>query len=123
MTSIQQSVESNRTPRPFLQSFRRVATQFVRRPLSFVGLLSFALFIFLAIFGPAIAPHEFDELIRGAQRQPPSPEYPFGTDRLGRDVYSRVLWGAREIIVIPGVATVIAVALGTAAGLTLGYYG
>jgi peptide/nickel transport system permease protein len=67
--------------------------------------------------------NEFDELIRGSQRQPPSVEHPFGTDRLGRDVYSRVLWGAREIIVIPGVATVIAVVLGTTVGLTLGYRG
>lgn len=97
--------------------------QFVRRPLSLAGLLIFVLFIFLALFGPTIAPYDFDELIRGAQRQAPSAEYPFGTDRLGRDVYSRVLWGAREIIVVPGVATLIAVAVGTVMGLALGYYG
>jgi peptide/nickel transport system permease protein len=81
------------------------------------------LFIFMAVFGPTIAPHKFDEIIRGAARQAPSAQYPFGTDRLGRDVYSRVLWGAREIIALPGIATAIAVFLGTVVGLFVGYYG
>jgi peptide/nickel transport system permease protein len=97
--------------------------QLAQRPLSLIGTAIFVLFLFLAIFGPNIAPHQFDELIRGAQRQPPSAEFPFGTDRLGRDVFSRVLWGAREITLIPGIATTIAVTLGTILGLTLGYYG
>lgn len=97
--------------------------QLAQRPLSLVGTLIFLLFILLAIFGPAIAPYQFDDIIRGAARLPPSPDFPFGTDRLGRDVFSRVLWGAREIIVIPGVATSLAVMLGTVLGLTLGYYG
>lgn len=109
-----------RFSRPRFDTFLR---QITRQPLSLIGTLIFVLFIFLAVFGPTIAPHSFDELIRGAQRLPPSPEFPFGTDRLGRDVFSRVLWGAREIIVIPGIATATAVALGTALGLILGYYG
>jgi peptide/nickel transport system permease protein len=124
MSAKQNSVESAAAPRLFwgravIQFLRQIA----RRPLSLIGLGIFVLFIFLAIFGPSIAPHQFDELIRGAQRQPPSPEFPFGTDRLGRDIFSRVLWGAREIIVIPGVATLTAVMLGTILGLILGYYG
>lgn len=124
MSGIQSNVESAATPRFF--SGRAISSflgQIARRPLSLIGMLIFVGFIFLAIFGPSIAPHQFDELIRGAQRQAPSPAFPFGTDRLGRDVFSRVLWGAREIIIIPGVATVTAVILGTTLGLTLGYYG
>ncbi|MGQ9888365.1 MAG: ABC transporter permease [Aggregatilineales bacterium] len=97
--------------------------QLARQPLALAGTLVFLLFLLLAAFGPLIAPYAYDELIRGAQRQPPSLEHPFGTDRLGRDVFSRVLWGAREIIVIPGVATAIAVVFGTALGLVLGYRG
>ena len=122
MDKLQNSVESAATPRLFSATGRFLG-QLARRPLSLIGMLIFVLFIFLAIFGPSIAPHPFDELIRGAQRQAPSPEFPLGTDRLGRDVYSRVLWGAREIILIPGVATITAVALGTVIGLAIGYYG
>jgi peptide/nickel transport system permease protein len=81
------------------------------------------LFVLMAVLGPTIAPYEFDELIRGAARQPPSLEHLFGTDRLGRDVFSRVLWGAREIIALPGIATAISVFLGTCLGLFIGYYG
>lgn len=97
--------------------------QLARRPLALAGALIFALFMLLAAFGPAVAPYQYDELIRDAQRLPPSPEHLFGTDRLGRDVFSRVLWGARAIIVIPGAATAAAVIVGTALGLTLGYRG
>ncbi len=124
MSANQNSVESAATPRLFSgRAIGRFLGQIARRPLSLMGMLIFVGFIFLAIFGPTIAPHQFDELIRGAQRQAPSAEFPFGTDRLGRDVFSRVLWGAREIIIIPGVATVAAIILGTILGLTLGYYG
>jgi peptide/nickel transport system permease protein len=81
------------------------------------------LFALIAVFGPVIAPYEYDTIIRGAARQPPSPTYLFGTDRLGRDIFSRVLWGAREIIAIPGIATSIAVVAGSCIGLFLGYTG
>jgi peptide/nickel transport system permease protein len=97
--------------------------QLAQYPLSLAGTTIFLLFILLAIFGPMIAPHKFDELIAGALSKPPAIEYPFGTDRLGRDVFSRVIWGAREVIAIPAVATTAAVTMGAILGLALGYYG
>ncbi len=127
MSASESSVESSGAPRPSSGRFNHGVIGFLRqlsaRPLSLFGTLIFVTFILLAILGPTIAPYEFDEIIRGAAREAPSPDYPFGTDRLGRDIFSRVLWGAREIIVIPGVATLISVLLGTILGLTLGYYG
>jgi peptide/nickel transport system permease protein len=86
------------------------------------------LFVLAALFGPAIAPYPFDEFVRDAEgkvmRQlPPSAEFFFGTDRLGRDVYSRVLWGARDVIGVAGLATTLAVTFGTAIGLAIGYWG
>jgi peptide/nickel transport system permease protein len=111
------SIASQRTG--LVNTFRQLA----RYPLSLMGTLIVALFLLLAVLGPNIAPYDFDTIIRGASRQPPSVEHWFGTDNLGRDVFSRVLWGAREIIAIPGIATIIAVALGTGLGLFLGYYG
>ncbi len=97
--------------------------QAVSRPLTLLGLIIVSLFLLLALFGPLVAPYPFDAIIRGAARLPPSSEFLFGTDRLGRDVFSRVLWGAREIIAIPGVATSLAVFLGTMIGLATGYLG
>ncbi|HEX2906726.1 MAG TPA: ABC transporter permease [Phototrophicaceae bacterium] len=101
----------------------RIVRQLAARPLALFGTLIVIMFLLLALVGPAIAPYEYDTIIRGAARQPPSAEYLFGTDKLGRDVFSRVLWGAREIIGIPGIATTMAVFLGMVLGLFLGYIG
>ncbi|MFN8528167.1 MAG: ABC transporter permease [Anaerolineae bacterium] len=112
-----------RSPSQPLQQIRLVLRQLTRRPQSLIGMILVILFILLAIFGPAIAPHRFDEIIRGAARLAPTAQYPLGTDTLGRDVFSRVLWGAREIIVLPTLTTMLSVMFGTAIGLLIGYYG
>lgn len=102
--------------------------QLAKRPLSFVGTAVVLVFIVLAIIGPAVAPYSAREFIRDdngtlLRRAAPSWEHPFGTDKEGRDVFSRVIWGAREIILLPGIATAVAVVLGTCLGLTIGYLG
>jgi peptide/nickel transport system permease protein len=81
------------------------------------------LFILMAIFGPLIAPYEANEQFYEAARQPPSAEYWFGTDHLGRDVFSRVLLGARDILLLAGLGTLLAVICGTFFGLISGYFG
>jgi peptide/nickel transport system permease protein len=101
----------------------KIVRQLAQHPQSLLGTLIVLIFVVLAIFGPLLAPYPYDELIQGAARQPPSPEFPFGADKLGRDVYSRVLWGAREIISTPLKGTIISVILGTSLGLFIGYYG
>lgn len=102
---------------------REVARQLLRRPLATFGLLIIILFILVAVFAPVIAPYDYDQLIRGAARQAPGSEYLFGTDDLGRDVFSRVVYGSREIMLIPAVTTVLSVLFGTILGLIAGYYG
>jgi peptide/nickel transport system permease protein len=97
--------------------------QLMVRPLSLLGLVLVLVFLVLALFGPLLAPYQYDEIVRGAARQPPSAGFLFGTDRLGRDVLSRILWGAREMIAIPGIATTLAVLFGASLGLFLGYFG
>jgi peptide/nickel transport system permease protein len=93
------------------------------RPLPLIGTAVVVLFVALALVGPIIAPYPYDTIIRGAARLPPSSDYLFGTDKLGRDVFSRIVWGARDVIVIPGLATALAVCIGSAVGLLTGYYG
>lgn len=127
MTSTNSRVEPKAAPlaptRRLLDSLTRFLRQLVRYPLSMLGLAIVTLFLLLAIFGPSIAPYRYDTIIRGAARQPPSAEYIFGTDRLGRDVFSRVVWGARDIIALPTLTTALAVLFGTGIGLLVGYYG
>jgi len=104
-------------------SFLNAIKQLMRRPQSLIGLILVIVFALLALLGPIIAPYRFDAIIRGAARLPPGMEYLFGTDNLGRDVFSRVLWGAREIIVLPSITTALSVIFGSAIGLLIGYYG
>lgn len=103
------------------------------RPLSLIGTVVVCIFVLLTLVGPWLAPYPYDKIIRGTDvgtdsrraltSQPPSAQFPMGTDRRGRDILSRVLWGARDTIGLPLIATVISVALGTFLGLLIGYTG
>jgi peptide/nickel transport system permease protein len=124
---IEQGVgRQNASPPVFRQVLGRllnVPAQLARRPLSLIGALIVIVFVLLALVGPMIAPYDYDEIIRGAARQSPSSLHLFGTDRLGRDVFSRVVWGARDIIALPALTTTLSVVFGTCIGLTIGYFG
>lgn len=77
----------------------------------------------MAVFGSLIAPYGMNEQFYDALRQPPSRSHWFGTDHLGRDVFSRVVLGARDILLLAGVGTLLAVVCGTIFGLISGYFG
>lgn len=81
------------------------------------------LFILIAIAGPLLAPYGLNEQIAEDVSQPPSFSHLFGTDHLGRDVLSRVIIGARSLLLLTGSGTLLAVALGVLIGLTSGYLG
>ncbi len=81
------------------------------------------LFLLIALFGPWFAPYGNNQQIVADARQAPTAAHWFGTDNLGRDVYSRVLLGARDILLLAGLGTLAAVALGTSLGLISGYLG
>ena len=93
------------------------------KPTSAIGTTITLLFILVAILGPLIAPYGANEIIASEARQPPSTTHWFGTDNLGRDVFSRVLLGAGEILLLAGLGTVLAVIAGTLLGLLAGYRG
>lgn len=91
------------------------------RPITAFGTSVFILFVFLAVAGPWLAPYGSNEQIYADARQAPSVEHWFGTDQLGRDVFSRVLYGAREVLVEAGLGTILAVLCGMTFGLIAGY--
>ncbi|NBC29724.1 MAG: ABC transporter permease subunit [Spirochaetes bacterium] len=103
------------------------------RPLALVGTIAVVIFVLITLVGPHLAPYDYDHIIRGTDiggesrraltSQPPSATFPFGTDQRGRDILSRMLWGARETIGLPLVATVISLLIGSSLGLFIGYVG
>lgn len=90
----------------------------------FVLSLFFALIIILvAIFAPLIATHDPYEINISMVQKPPSSENLFGTDKLGRDVFSRVIFGGRTSISSALILVFFAFAIGSALGITAGYFG
>jgi peptide/nickel transport system permease protein len=104
-------------------SLGRTVRRLYAQPAAAFGVTVVLIFLLLAILGPSIAPYGVNEQIFTAARQPPSADHLFGTDRLGRDVFSRVVLGARDIFGLAGAGTLLAVISGTLFGLVSGYLG
>ena len=79
--------------------------------------------IFLAIFAPWIAPHSYSYQNLELGAQPPSANFLLGTDTLGRDLFSRILYGARVSLLVGFVATGVALVIGVSWGIIAGYFG
>ena len=98
----------------------------LRQPASLLGGAVVLLWIVCAAFAPWIAPH--DPLLSQIPLQPPLADVPaggrfwLGTDMLGRDILSRIIWGARTVVVWASLATACAYAVGIAGGLAAGFY-
>jgi peptide/nickel transport system permease protein len=88
-----------------------------------VGAVIVCFWLFCAAFGPLLVPHDPYATDATQSFAAPSSEYWFGTDALGRDVFSRVIVGARSILTIALLAALFATALGTALGLLMGFFG
>jgi len=93
-----------------------------RRRITLVGAVLVALNVVIALLAPAVAP--WDPLVLDVQNRlrAPGPGHWFGTDDVGRDVLSRVLYGARISVVVGGLVVLLSVAVGLVVGLAAGYY-
>ena len=96
---------------------------FMRHKFAVGGLVVFVLLVIMAIFAPAIATHDPNYVDLFASRQGPSRAHLLGTDDIGRDVFSRVVFGARVSLSVGIVAVTIYVAIGTVLGAVSGYFG
>ena len=94
----------------------------VRSPTFVIGCVLFGAWVVCALFGSLIAPQvpQFPDVLN--KLAPPSSDHLLGSDRLGRDVLSRVIVGARSVLIIAPLATLLGTVVGTAVGLVCGYY-
>jgi peptide/nickel transport system permease protein len=101
----------------------RMMRQLARNPLAVIGILILLILVLAAIFAPLIAPHSPMGQNLSARLLPPSAEYWMGTDELGRDIFSRIIYGARITLVIVTLVAVISAPLGLLIGAISGYFG
>ncbi|GAB4248455.1 MAG: ABC transporter permease [Thermoleophilia bacterium] len=105
------------------ETLRLYGRRLKRQPAGLAGTLIFLAFLVLAVLGPASAPYDYTAQVAAERLQGPSAAHWFGTDQFGRDIFSRIIVGARGIFLLGGTGTLIAVFAGTAIGLLSGYYG
>lgn len=101
----------------------RFLAKFLKNKGAVIGAAILLLFILAAVLAPWIAPHDSLKANFLAVRKAPSALYWLGTDELGRDLFSRLLWGARSSLLAGGVSVAIAMAIGVPLGLIAGYFG
>lgn len=119
------STTEARAPAPsaFAYLTKATLTAFNANKTSWVGLVIFLLVALAAIAAPLLAPHDPVEQNILYKLKPPTAEYPLGTDAFGRDILSRLLYGARISLVIGFVSTIAAMLIGSLIGLLAGWYG
>ncbi len=100
-----------------------VLSAMASRPSGLVGLILVAFHIVLAIVSPAIAPYDFRELSAQIILNEPSSEHWFGTDNLGRDVFTRTMLGGRQALLVTTISTILAITWGGLLGVLLGLVG
>lgn len=119
---VSQPVGLELTPRgEFVRKRQRPAL--LRSPLAIVGLIVIGVFVFLAIAAPVLAPFTPTEQKLSQRLKPPTADHLMGTDQLGRDLWSRMLYGARISLTIGLVVVIAAGLFGIMVGLVAGYAG
>ena len=96
---------------------------FREKKLGAAGLIIMVLFLLVGIFADVLATHDMFEQNVPRRLEGPSSDYPLGTDQFGRDVYSRVVQGARISMLVGIAASLVAVVVASVCGLLLGYFG
>lgn len=107
------------TRSPIVTTFRRL----VRSPGAVLGLIIVLIFLFISLTAPSISPHDYDQSNFSFARKGPSATYWLGNDELGRDMFSRLLHGARLSLIVGLISVGIGLAIGVPLGLISGYFG
>ncbi len=97
--------------------------QLGRYPATLIGFFIVVFFLLMAVIGPWVAPYGYSDQVMAERFQPPSRHHLLGTDRFGRDVFSRILVGSRDVYIVAGSGALLAVLCGLTLGLIAGYFG
>jgi peptide/nickel transport system permease protein len=97
--------------------------EFLHNRLAVLGLLIIFALVFIALFAPQLAPFDPVTTSLADRLQPPSADHFFGTDEMGRDIFSRIIWGSRLTLYIIGLVAIIAAPVGIMIGTVSGYFG
>lgn len=103
--------------------FRQVIKRMSKNKMAMFGLAISVIMIFLALIAPLIMPYEYDKLDMTKRFLTPSLQHLCGTDEMGRDIFSRLLYGGRASLMLGFSATIISTALGMLIGSLVGYFG
>ena len=106
-----------------MRLFRVIGKRFLRNRLSVIGAVTILLLISISFFAPYIAPYDPAAIDVRHTLSPPSKTHPLGTDELGRDLLSRIIWGSRTSLKVGFVAVGIAIMTGIMIGSISGFYG
>ena len=115
--------------RSSVHPLRMLSRRLFRSPVGMIGMLIVITVVICAIAAPLLAPHDPTQLQLKTRLLPPAWaekgtwDYPLGTDQLGRDVWSRILYGSRISVIVGVVSVVIAGIIGVLLGLIAGFYG
>ena len=121
MKAVMQNNSLSETPK---QSFRYLAwRRFLRHRVALFGAAILLAIVLLAIFAPWLAPHDPNHIDIMSAREGPSDSHPLGSDVVGRDVLSRLIYGSRVSLAVGLVAVSIYVVIGTILGCVAGYFG
>lgn len=120
--AISPDLDATLTPASHPRKRRRLPAP-LRSPLTMAGLGIITVFVILALLAPLLAPYEPQQQKLSQRLKPPTTEHFLGTDQLGRDMWSRLLWGARISLTIGLVVVLAAGIFGTTLGLISGYAG
>jgi peptide/nickel transport system permease protein len=123
--------EVPRTPRAIAWTRRRLSAKRIwatyrKNRLGMIGLIVLIFFILVAVFAPLIASRDGLDptcTCTGVPLQPPSLQFPFGTDNFGRSVLTLTVWGSRPSLIVGLFATLISVSIGAVVGIVAGYFG
>jgi peptide/nickel transport system permease protein len=116
-------LQADNQVRQIAKTNNRAWNEFRRNPLAIAGTLFMLFIVAMAIFAPVVATHDPNVQVLEDRLDPPTPEHLFGTDELGRDFYSRLVYGARISLFIGIVGTAFGVLFGTLIGLVAGFFG
>lgn len=113
------TLQTEKVPGPWREAWR----SFRKNKSALVGTGIVVFFVLLAIFGPFIAPEDYNDQKLSSRLLAPSADYWFGTDDLGRDIFSRILHGASLSISVGFASVILSVIVGSFLGIIAGYYG